>query len=114
MAIKLEEKRLCPRIKLKTPLRYQIRGTPEFNNAISNDLGMCGVSFVTNKFIAPKTLLGLEVNVLSRVLNPIGRVVWSSPLIHSNRYQVGIEFLELDPREKNYLRDYMDMQMGKL
>lgn len=114
MAIKLEEKRRFPRITFKAPLHYQIRGTPEFSNAVTNDLGLGGLNFVTDKFITPRTSVGLEVYVLSRILSPIGRVAWSSPLAHSDRYKVGVEFLELDPRERNYLCDFINMQMGKI
>ena len=114
MAMKLEEKRRFPRITFKAPIHYQIRGGSEFSNAVSNDLSLGGLNFVTDKFIAPRTSVGLEVDVLSRILSPIGRVTWLSPLAHSDRYKVGVEFLELDPREKNYLRDFIDMQMGKI
>lgn len=109
-----EEKRRYPRIKLKRPLRYQIRGTPEFNNAIVDNISVGGLGFVDNKFIAPRTSLMLEINVLSRILRPVGKIAWSSPLPHSNRYYSGIEFLELDPVEKRFLADYINMQMGKL
>jgi hypothetical protein len=114
MAAGLEDKRRFPRIELKVPLRYQIRGSPEYNNSISDGISLGGISFINNKFIAPLTNLMLEINVLSRALNPIGRVAWSSPLAHSDRYRLGIEFIELGASEKNYLSDYIDMQMGKL
>lgn len=109
-----EEKRLTPRIKLSTPLRYQIRGEPEFNTTVSDDISVGGLSFYESKFIAPKTPLNLEINVLSRILRPMGRVAWSSPLPHSDRYRLGIEFLEFNLKEKDYLSDYIDMQTGQL
>lgn len=114
MVIKLEEKRHCPRINFHTPIRYQIRGTSEFDNAISDNISTGGISFINNKFIAPATPVMLEINVLSRILRPIGKIAWSSPLPHSYRNRLGIEFLELDPQEKNYLADYIKMQMGQL
>lgn len=114
MEAQLEEKRRFPRIEVHTPLRYQIRGAPEFTNAISNDISIGGLGFINDEFIASKANLTLEFNILSRVLNPIGSVVWSSPLPHSNRYRIGIEFLELNEKEKKYLQDFIDMQMNKL
>jgi len=114
MAVNFEEKRYCSRIEVRTPLRYQIRGTAEFNNVISNNIGLGGVGFINNKFIAPKTFVTLEVNILSRILNPIGKIAWANPLAHSDRYQLGIEFLEFDSAEKKYLKDYIDMLSSKL
>jgi hypothetical protein len=110
MAFKPEEKRCFPRIKIQTPLRYQIRGTPEFNNAIGDNISLNGIGFITDKFIVPSTNIMLEINLLSWALTPVGRVVWSSPLPHSDRYRLGVEFIELDPNQKNYLTDYIDMQ----
>lgn len=115
MAIRLKEKRRFPRIKLRTPLRYQIRGRPEFDHAISDNIGLGGMSFVINRFITPLTVVMLEINILSRILRPIGKVAWSSPLPHSERYRLGVEFLELDHPQKDYLADYVtvNMQMSK-
>ncbi len=113
MAIRLEEKRRFPRITLKTPLRYKIRGMPECNSAVSDDISLGGIGFVNHCFIPPQISVGLEINILSKIISPIGRIAWSHPLPHSDRYRVGIEFLEFDPREKNFLADYMDMQRNK-
>lgn len=95
-------------------MHYQIRGTPEFNNTVSDNISLGGIGFINDRFIAPKTLVMLEINVLSRVLRPVGKIAWASSLPRSNKYRIGTEFLELDPKERNYLTDYVDMQMGRL
>lgn len=108
-----EEKRKYSRIDLHAALRYQILGTAQSYNAVSQNISVLGLSFVCDNFIAPLTPLRLEINLLSRVLRPIGQIAWASPLPHSNRNRLGIEFLEIDPIEKNYLKDYISMQMGE-
>ena len=113
METEAKEKRHFPRLNLKIPLRYQPRGTPKFNNSISNDISIGGLSFVDDGFIAPNTLLGLEINLLSKILNPVGRIIWSSPLPHSNKYHSGIEFVELDPAQQGYLKDYINTHLTK-
>lgn len=114
MAIKPEEKRRFPRIGLHTPIRFQIRGLSQSDNAISDDISIGGLSFIGNTFIAPSTPVLLEINLLSRILHPVGKIAWSCSLPHSDRNRLGIEFVELSPGEKSYLSDYIDMQMGKL
>lgn len=109
-----EEKRQSPRVNLRTAIRCQVRGEPHFDNAISDDISVGGMSFVGNNFIAPATPVMLEVNVLSKVLRPIGRIAWTQPLPHSDRNRLGIQFLELDPIEKNYLADFINMHTYKL
>ena len=110
MAPGLQEKRRFPRIKLNTPLRYHTRGLPEYNNTLCEDISLGGVRFINDKFIRPEASLALEINVLTRALNPIGRVAWSQPVAHSDRYRVGVEFLEFDAKERYCLSDYIDMR----
>ena len=109
-----EVNRRAPRVDLRSQMRYQVRGKPsESDNAVSNNISACGVAFNANKFLAPQTSLMLEIDILSRVLHPIGRVAWCQPLPHSERNRLGVEFLELDPVEKNFLEDYIKMQTGR-
>ena len=105
-----QERRLFPRTKLRSSLRYQIRGTPAFSNAICDDISLVGIGFVNDEFLTPDTLVSLEISVLSKVLRAIGQISWSQPLPHSNRFRVGIKFLELYPSEKSYLVDFIKMQ----
>ncbi len=112
MATKLEERRNFKRLKLQTPLRYQVRGTPEFNNSISEDISTGGISFTNQSFIPKSTLVMLEIGLMTRVLNPVGRVAWSQPLPHSDRYRVGVEFMELNRWERIFLNDYINMQFN--
>jgi len=109
-----KEKRSFPRIKLNTPLRYKIRGTPRVSETINDDISLGGLGFINNDFIPPRTPISLEVNLAARVLNPIARVVWSSHLPRSDRYRTGLEFMEFNREEKRYLADYIDMHTGRL
>jgi c-di-GMP-binding flagellar brake protein YcgR len=110
MAYGTEEKRRFPRVPIKATLNCRFRGTPEFDNAVSEDISLGGISFVHKGFIAPQTPVSLKINLFSRVLNPIGRIAWSWPLPHSDKYKVGVEFLELDYSEKKLLSNFMNLQ----
>jgi len=112
MIIKQEHKRRFTRIEVKAPFRYQIRGASEFRNTIADNISLGGIGFISDRFISPATCLNMEINILSRIINSVGRVVWAAPLPHSDRYRLGIEFLELNQLEKNYISDYINMQTG--
>ena len=105
-----EEKRSFRRVNLHAALRYQVRGTPDFDNAISDNISEGGLAFNSLKFIPPSTPVMLEVNLLCKILHPVGRVSWCQPVAHSNRNRLGVEFLEFDSSEKKYLSDYIGMQ----
>lgn len=105
-----EEKRRSPRLKLTVPVRYQVRGKPKSNNVLTENISLGGIGLIDEKFIPPATTVMLEINLPSKVLNPVGRVTWSAPFPHSDRYHSGIEFLELDPDQKRHLSDYLNMR----
>jgi len=113
MINKETEKRQFPRLNLHTPLRYQVRGNPQFDNAVSDNISSGGLSFTSHSFMAPNTMLLLEFNVLSRVLRTIARVAWTAPLPHSYRNRLGVEFIEASTEDKQFLASYVDMQLNQ-
>ena len=115
MSINYKEKRDSKRIDLHTRMRYAIRGYAlETANTLTDNISAGGLSFNANRYLAPSTPLMLEVDLLSRIIHPIGKVSWCQALPHSNMNRLGVQFLEMDPTEKRYLNDYMNMQSGRL
>lgn len=108
----MEERRRFPRLKLGTPLNYKVRGaTSSPDSAICDNISLGGIGFISDKFIAPSSLLNLEINVSQRVLRPIGKVNFSMPLAHSDNNRLGVEFMEFDEEEKKYLRDFINKRL---
>lgn len=104
-----KEKRQALRISVKFPIRYKIRRGGFFASALTNDLSLSGLRVNADRFFPLGINLNLELNILSRVINPVGRVIWSQPQPYSNRYQMGIEFVEINSQDKNYLSDYISV-----
>ena len=112
MAQDKTEKRCFPRIDFKFPLSYKIRGSSEFDQTVANDISCSGLSFIEDKFLAPETRLMFEIKILDKVLHPIGRIAWTNQLPHSSRYNMGVEFLEMEMDTRDYLCDFVDMQIS--
>ncbi len=108
MPFKKEDKRRYPRIVLKTPLSWKIRGMPQSNNAINSDIGLGGMGFVDDNFVAANTCLNIQFNVATRVINVTGKIANINFLAHSDKYRLGVEFMEFDPKEKKFLSDYIN------
>ena len=108
---KQKEDRCFPRLAFRSKIRYQLRGKPDFDSGISKNISYGGLKFANEQFIPTSALVMLEIKVLNRILRPVGKVVWSMPLAHSNRNQTGIEFVEFDSVERNYLQDFINMQV---
>jgi Tfp pilus assembly protein PilZ len=109
---KSKENRCFPRIDFHSPIRYQLRGKSDFDNVLSNDISCGGLRFSSDRFIPTSTMVMLEINVLNRILRPMGKIAWSTPVAHSDRNQTGVEFMEFNTLERNYLRDFVNMQLG--
>jgi PilZ domain len=103
--------RSFPRIKCHSKVHYRLRGKPDFDSGICRDISRGGLKIVSEQFIPSSTLVMLEINALNRVLHPVGRVVWSAPIAHSNRNQTGFEFVEFDNKEQDYLNEFIKMQI---
>ena len=106
-----KENRSSPRINFHSKVHYQLRGKPEFDSAVTSNISCGGMRFSNDKFIPTSTAIMLEINVLNRVLRPIGRIAWSQPVSHSNRSHMGVEFIEFDTLERNYLKEFINMQL---
>lgn len=112
--MKIEEKRRFPRLDVKIPVAYRIRGRPELNNALSSNLSIRGINFKAADFIPPQTLMAININILSHSVNPMGKVIWSSPIAHSDQFRVGVGFVELDISEQDLLIDFINNELKKL
>jgi hypothetical protein len=110
--VPLVNKRLFPRVRIKGPISYQIRGTHDIDHIQTDDISIGGVGFSSEKFIPPATAINLEISVASRTLRPIGKVTRSMPSSHSDRFRTGVTFLEMEPDEKKYLSDFITMRLN--
>lgn len=107
MVVAVTEKRKAQRIPHRAPVTFLVRGTREAKSAISENISTGGIGLIHDSFIPPDTVLMFEVSILSQPFNTAGKVAWSWPVPHSDRYRLGVSFLELDPARRNYLTEYV-------
>lgn len=110
MPILKEEKRRFSRVALKVPLRWQIRGKSELNDTINQDIGLGGISFVNEQFLATNILVNIQMNLAAQIIKAAGRIANVSFLPYSDKYRIGVEFLEFETKEKKFLSDYINAQ----
>ena len=110
----IKEKRNSSRLSVKFPIRFQIRRGGFYASALTDDLSVSGIKLSADRFFPKGVNLNIQLNILSRIINPVGKVVWSQPLSHSNGYKMGIEFIEMNLQDKNYLSDYLNLHTSEL
>ncbi len=103
-----QERRKIPRIKIRAPVRYQIKSSKSYGAALTSDFSQEGLRFTCDEYVSPQTEFVLEVFLaeLTRNIHANGRVVWSQRLPHSNRYQLGIKFTEIENEDKKCISEY--------
>lgn len=114
MSLTKREQRVLPRVNSRLNVRCQVRGKPACSWGVTYDISASGIAFISDRFIAPRTELNLELNVMHKVLKPAGRIAWASAVPYSGRYRLGVEFIEFDIIEKNYLADYLHIQKNRV
>jgi Tfp pilus assembly protein PilZ len=92
------DKRRFPRLPFKEAVKFQ---TGEFNSpdgSLSRDLSHGGICLTINEFIPVKgeVILYIQREDEERVVELKGTVAWIKVIPDSERYQVGIEFHDLD------------------
>ena len=112
MASIIKNNRRFPRVELHAPVSYQVRGEGRVDNTLCDNISIGGLGFISERFIPPATPLMLEINIFSRRLKAVGKVTRTQPLPHSYRNRIGLEFVELGLRDKEFLSEYVSSQQA--
>lgn len=109
-----ENQRLFARFNFDGSLKFQVRGSNEVVSTVGDDLSQSGVGFVNQNFLPPATTINLEINLSNRIIKPIGKVMYSRPMSRSDKYKLGVNFVEFDYLEKKFLEDFLRMRKNQL
>jgi len=108
---KAAERRSRIRVPLQQTIRhsrYQVLGTPVFEENSSIDLSSNGISFETSQEYKKGTLVLLEVQIDRETVKLLVCVAWVKP--HDGRFTIGAELIAIDPEHKKA----MQAHLGKL
>jgi hypothetical protein len=103
----MQEKRKNQRINVSFPVECNLPSTRSYFYTVSKDLSISGTKILTNEFIARNQTLKLNINLVDRVLNVRGKVVWCNREPSLERYSAGIEFEGISRENKDYLNSFL-------
>ena len=108
------EQRRHPRVSLASPLRYQFKNTHRFGSTVGLDISEGGLKFFSEEFMPIGTSMVLEICLGSmlKFINAVADVVWLRKMPHSERYQVGLKFSEIDEPYHQLVRDYIKARLS--
>jgi hypothetical protein len=88
--------------------RYQVLGTPVFEENSALDLSTNGISFVTAQEYRKGDLILLEVEIDSEILKLLVCIAWVKKVKgHQDRFNVGAELIAIDPEHKKQMQSHL-------
>lgn len=107
------QKRRFIRIGERVPVSYQVRGEREAHRTVTENISIQGVGIKAESQVVPASPLNIELNLDSRIVRAVGKVSWIATMPHSYRTRFGIEFIECDPFDSEYLVDFIEKRLTK-
>ncbi|HEY6323929.1 MAG TPA: PilZ domain-containing protein [Thermoanaerobaculia bacterium] len=74
--------------------------------AKTRDLGLGGCMFLSDEPVGTGSVIELLISLSGRVVRTTARVVYENP--SDRRFEVGVEFLRLDPADRELLQSSLD------
>jgi PilZ domain-containing protein len=102
--------RRYPRIPAQHAVLVRPAETEE-SFARTTTLGLGGCAFVTPERFDAGNLVELLISVQDRVVNAVARVVYANPA-GDGRQDVGVEFLQIEPHDRDFLRSLFGSDQG--
>ncbi len=89
------ERRQFKRVGHSEAVEFQYKSDFMGNGSLSCDLSESGIRLTVNDFVALGTEMFLQIRLgAENFVSCNGRVVWVRQLPHSERYQLGVEFMD--------------------
>jgi len=111
---KSREKRRFPRVDLRVPVSFRIRGRTQQLATLSRNISAGGMGLLTSQFLSTDTLLNLEFSLLHKFFSVYAKTKWITSLPSSDNYHFGLEFLELPDKDRQHFAEYVKMQEDSL
>jgi c-di-GMP-binding flagellar brake protein YcgR len=100
------------RIAEHLPVSFRVRGLQELSHTLTENLSIGGAGLRSEKYVRPQALLDLDLQLESRVVHAVGRVAWTQNMLHADRVRFGVEFIECDPRDAEYVTDFIEKRLN--
>lgn len=106
---KRREKRLDEENKVVLQVISENEQTGESFYAISRDISVGGLRVMTDSPLPVKTRVKLEVALSNskKLISGISEVRWVKSLFEDEVFEMGLEFVELDPQSRVYLLEHV-------
>lgn len=104
------ERRRFQRLKVNCPVDYRFFNGTRYQQTVTCDVSEGGISFLVDGAVSIGTHIYFEARLKNRPqsLYGIARVVWSSREPYSDKYKVGLEFVEAGSISKADITSFIE------
>ena len=105
----MQERRRFVRIPESLSISYEVMNEPKTEAFVTKDIGQGGIRFLVSKFIPENTLLKVRPT-FSKIhfsFEAVVRVVWIKEQPLRERFEIGVEFIDISKKAKEHLINYI-------
>ncbi|MBN3040477.1 MAG: PilZ domain-containing protein [Candidatus Omnitrophica bacterium] len=103
----MEEKRRYQRTQISFPVECNLLIGRGYFCSVSKDLSLVGIRILSNQFIPRDNIIKVNVNLIDNLVSLKAKVVWCSKNRSSERYSLGLEFLEGDADKRRNISHFL-------
>ena len=103
------ERRKFIRIPESSQISYEILSGPKVRDYLTRDISQGGIRFFVHEFIRRNSILKIKLTLTKTTFyfEALAKVVWIQEDTLSERYEVGVEFVDIPPNATAHLIDYI-------
>ena len=113
---KMNEKRKFIRILESAEISYRLISKVKLKGTLTKDISKGGLRFTVREFVPKDSILKIKINLKKIPLSfeTTGRVKWIRRMPSSERFEIGVEFVEITKNVLMHLDQYIKtIQVGK-
>jgi len=106
----MTEKKRYKRIPDDLPISYQVLPEAKTSNLLTRDISQGGIRFLIHDFVSKDSMMEIKINFkkIHYALVAMVQVCWVRKDPSGDRYEIGVEFVNLSKEAANHLIAYID------
>ena len=104
----MEERRKYLRADVSFPVECDLLTQNNYFYTVCKDLCLGGIKILSNKFISKDNILKININFIDEVLRLKAKVIWCNRKRVSDRYVIGLEFIELNVSNQKNIQRFLN------
>lgn len=106
----MKDRRKYLRIPESSQISYEVLSTSKIRDFVTKDISQGGIRFLVNEFIPNNSLLKIRVTLekIHFCFEALVKMVWINEDPRSERFEVGVEFINISEEAQQHLIDYIN------